>query len=1508
MATQHHRKSAAARPEPVRRSGQSSRKDHLARAIAPLRIEALEQRVLLSAVALPFKGPFHVSTDTTDSQLSTSVAMDASGDFVVVWENHVRDGTTYGTYGVYGQRYNASGAPTGSQFQVSTFSLNGNAKPKVAMDGVGDFVITWETYTTGDYNVWARRYSAASAPLGAAFPVPTFTGHNQNASAVAMDSAGDFVVTWTSDGQHTYGSGKYIHLIPYVYCRKYNAAGVASGPEVQISQVSNDAQEISPSIAMDSAGDFAIAWLDTLATAPPAGFNLDVVRYPAAGGVQPFETLVNASAYNTVSSQSPPSISMDSAGDFVVAWESNGLYGSSYGIYARRYNAATVAQGAAFRPNSINGTGSPVSPSVAMESAGDFVIAWDSGNASYLRHFTLSGTPQGSEFVVGGATVAIDSTGDFVIAWKTYQASNDIFTISAQQYTLISNPASVSGRAWNDLNANGIQDPGEAGMDGVVVSLFNSGGVLADTTTTSGGGLYSFSDVRPGDAQYVVFTLPGAYIFSPKNAGGDPTVDSDADRLTGQSNPFTAAPSGSITSVDAGLVVPAQIVGSVFSDANGDGLRETGEATLPGWQVFLDLNNDGNLNAGEPFAFSDFNGAFTVGGLLPGNYLLRMVPEDQWSPPPSHSIVLSVGQHLAGADLPEKTTALDSAAVPMGGEFPIATFTSNLHSTPKVAADPGGDFVATWLGAGQSGFGVYAQRYNAAGVAQGSPIHVNTFPGGGAYGPCVAIDSAGDFTIAWRNGGEDGSGYGIYAQRYSSTGVPRGGEFRVNTYTTDNQSYPTIAMDAAGDFVVAWQSNNQDGSGYGIYAQRYSAAGVPQGGEFRCNTVTFSHQTHPSAAMDATGDFVISWQSYSQDGSQYGIYARRYNMAGVAQGNEFLVNTYTTGNQEGTSAAMDRAGDLVIAWESFGEDGSRFGIYAQRYNAAGVPQGGEFRANTYTLGDQGYPSVAMDGAGDPVIAWASYGQDGSRLGIYSQRYNAAGVREGSEFRVNTTTANDQTYPAAAMDGAGDLLYVWESIGQISTQTVYAQQFQTRLLVPPVVNPFTISSPREGTLFSTTGSFSATYPGDAFTATVNWGVGTAQALALNPDKTFTLSHAYDDNGAYDILVTITDTTLGVQGSIIEHVNVANVPPTASITAAPLSDVPEGALITLGSLVTDVSNADTVAGFIENWSVTRNGNPFSKGSGATFSFSPDDVGAYLVTLAATDKDGGVGMDSKSVTVTAVAPTLTLPPTATATAGVPFTAPGSFAAFGSDPVTATADYADGNGPQPLTLNGNNFSLDVVFASAGSYAVVVSITDTHNLAVSTASMAVTVLPPPQVSGIVVNGGGAQRSRVTYLQVTFDHAVTLSAGAVTLARLNTGGSGLNDGSAPTDVSTGLSFSTPDGGFTWVISFVGSAGADTFGSLTDGIYTLTIHSTLVADAVGDSLAGGDKAFTFHRLFGDVTGNGQVNALDAGYFRRAYGSHSGDANFQAAFDYNNDGRISALDWMQFCSRFGKAFIY
>ncbi|NJL76689.1 MAG: T9SS type A sorting domain-containing protein [Saprospiraceae bacterium] len=301
---------------------------------------------------------------------------------------------------------------------------------------------------------------------------------------------------------------------------------------------------------------------------------------------------------------------------------------------------------------------------------------------------------------------------------------------------------------------------------------------------------------------------------------------------------------------------------------------------------------------------------------------------------------------------------------------------------------------------------------------------VNTYTTNSQRFPNIAIDADGDFVVVWESTSQDGYSYGVYGQRYNRDGSPAGNEFQVNTYTDQNQRSIGVAMDSDGDFVVVWHSYAQDGSGYGVYGQRYNKDGTTADSEFRVNTETGFSQRDPRVAMDSDGNFVVVWASY-QDGYDGGVYGQRYNSDGTIAGSEFQINSYTTLGQSDPSIAMNEDGNFVVVWASY-QDGDGTGVYGQRYNSDGTAAGGEFLVNTYTTDGQSAPSVAMDSDGNFVIAWQSQDQDGEETGIYGQRYSSDGTKEGNEFQINTFTSFYQYEPSVAMDTDGDFVVVWTS--------------------------------------------------------------------------------------------------------------------------------------------------------------------------------------------------------------------------------------------------------------------------------------------------------------------------------------------------------------------------------------------------------------------------------------------------------------------------------------------------
>ena len=259
-------------------------------------------------------------------------------------------------------------------------------------------------------------------------------------------------------------------------------------------------------------------------------------------------------------------------------------------------------------------------------------------------------------------------------------------------------------------------------------------------------------------------------------------------------------------------------------------------------------------------------------------------------------------------------------------------------------------------------------------------------------------------------------------ERTLLTANPLGDQSLVRETKAFEGSSPSVAVqESTGDFVVAWASYEQPGgdtSGLGVYAQLFNADGTAKTDAILVNTFTQGDQDSPVVAIDPNGNFVVAWESLGQDGSGYGVYAKSFAVATdindvttATGGAEFRVNTETTADQEAPAIGMDNNGDFVIAWQSFGQDGDGYGIYAQQYMADGTADGSEFQVNTVnTAGDQTNPTVAVAKSAmnaNFVIAWqgqaaAAPGEVETSVEIYAHLYTSARADIQDEFLVNTT--------------------------------------------------------------------------------------------------------------------------------------------------------------------------------------------------------------------------------------------------------------------------------------------------------------------------------------------------------------------------------------------------------------------------------------------------------------------------------------------------------------------------
>jgi len=231
---------------------------------------------------------------------------------------------------------------------------------------------------------------------------------------------------------------------------------------------------------------------------------------------------------------------------------------------------------------------------------------------------------------------------------------------------------------------------------------------------------------------------------------------------------------------------------------------------------------------------------------------------------------------------------------------------------------------------------------------------------------------------------------------------PGGADYSIAGALPGDQTWPQAAVGTNGG-VLVWQDNAADTNGFGINAVRLTAGMVKSGNIFRANYIQAGDQERPQVSLLQNGGAVIVWQ-----GGKLGfqkIYARFLGATGTNfLANDVLVNTYTNSFQIDPVVATLADGSVVVIWASEGQDGSYQGIYGQRFTSAGVKVGSEFRVNQFTPNNQRSPAVAALSGGGFVVAWVSELERGlTTVDIYARLYDASGVATSGEFPVNTGT-------------------------------------------------------------------------------------------------------------------------------------------------------------------------------------------------------------------------------------------------------------------------------------------------------------------------------------------------------------------------------------------------------------------------------------------------------------------------------------------------------------------------
>jgi hypothetical protein len=244
--------------------------------------------------------------------------------------------------------------------------------------------------------------------------------------------------------------------------------------------------------------------------------------------------------------------------------------------------------------------------------------------------------------------------------------------------------SSIGDLVWNDLNANGIQDPNEPGLAGVTVNLWkgDENNPLVKTnysTVTNATGNYIFENLKRG-IYWLEFIAPNSvvkWIFSPQYQGDDGTTNSDAD-AEGIVGPICLKCDDAQLDWDVGLYMLAAVGNRVWNDINKNGIQDPTEPGVSGVTVNLWTGT-----ATEPLVktiystVTDINGDYIFTNLIPGIYWLEFVLPDRI--PPWIFTLQNVGTD----------PAIDSNANANGIAGPIELISGEVDLTWDAGLDPG---------------------------------------------------------------------------------------------------------------------------------------------------------------------------------------------------------------------------------------------------------------------------------------------------------------------------------------------------------------------------------------------------------------------------------------------------------------------------------------------------------------------------------------------------------------------------------------------------------------------------------------------------------------------------------------------------------------------------------------------------------------------------------------------------------------------------------------------------
>jgi Ca2+-binding RTX toxin-like protein len=355
-------------------------------------------------------------------------------------------------------------------------------------------------------------------------------------------------------------------------------------------------------------------------------------------------------------------------------------------------------------------------------------------------------------------------------------------------------------------------------------------------------------------------------------------------------------------------------------------------------------------------------------------------------------------------------------------EFLVNSTTSGNQSTPYVTLLSNGRLFATWESAdGANSFDIRGRLFNADGSAFGNDFLVSsTVAGEQRYASAAALTN-GRFFVTWQSP-EGANGLDIRGRVFNADGTPAGNDFIVNTVRGGNQRDVATTALSDGRYVVTWSSGAATAE---VKARVYNANGTAVGAEFTVNSTAARAQTTPQIDALSNGRFIVTWISNDSAATSEDVRGRIFESNGRAVGTDFKINT--SGPFDDTEVAVTSLGGgrFAVVWKSNeGSVANTTDIRARFYDDNGKALSKDFIVNTTRVNAQELPSLTQLADGRVLMVWDGEETGGTGFDIRGRLFTREGVAIGSDFVINSSTAELQDFPSVTAMRDGRAMIVW----------------------------------------------------------------------------------------------------------------------------------------------------------------------------------------------------------------------------------------------------------------------------------------------------------------------------------------------------------------------------------------------------------------------------------------------------------------------------------------------------